>query len=107
MARMQRAAFDRRAQHLARLSYAAVRVGAYFLAIHEDRECLARSGLSRSSIEECLFWYIRSECVPSERIKGFDYNAGACVKYEVAGIEPIHALFDTNGNLIERISAYE
>jgi hypothetical protein len=88
------------------LIYEAVRFGGYFLAMHEDRECM-RLGTHRDALESCLFLYTISDCTPSDRLPGFDYSAGTCVSYEIGGMEPIHAIFDSEQVLIQRISAYE
>jgi len=89
------------------LTYAGCRVGAYFLAAREDRACFNPSHRTRADIEECLSFYLVRECASKDRIPGFDYAAGRCVSYKVLGAESIQALYDKDGNLIERISAYE
>ena len=89
------------------ITYGGCRVAAYFLAISEDRECFGLSHRARSKIEACLSFYLARECHAKERIPGFNYAAGQCVSYEILGVESIQAIYDKDGNLIERISAYE
>ena len=91
----------------AALASLAAYVGSYFLAMHEDRSCFDGQRNTRAEIEACLYLYLAGQCSPSERIRGFDYDAGVCTSYRILGLDPIHAIYDEHDRLIERVSAYE
>jgi hypothetical protein len=85
-------------------------VGAYFLAMHEDDVCFAaRSGpaLDRRAVEACLFLYTESACNVADRIPDVDYARGACVSYNVLGLDPIQVIYDRHGRVLTAVSAYE